>query len=291
MTTLLFCVGATKAGTSWLHRFLSDHPQCHLRAIKELHYFDALDFGGAEGQLKRLARERERFEGQMPTAQGPRVLNLARQVADRLEWASVIARGREDRSAYLAYLTGGQGAGQQLVADMTPAYGLLSTERLKAMAGLLPDVRFVYLLRDPVERLWSHVRMLAGRNSPDGAADAETAADLLDGTIAGREEGIAKRSDYRAAIEKLRRAVDPKRLCIMFYEEMVSGDGMRRLCAFLGLDFVAPDTARRIHVSPPLQMTPAQRRAARDWLAPQYDYVRAEIGALPPAWRTEYQKV
>ena len=34
--TVLFCVGAAKAGTSWFHSYLENHPDCHMRGIKEL---------------------------------------------------------------------------------------------------------------------------------------------------------------------------------------------------------------------------------------------------------------
>ena len=37
--TFLFCVGATKAGTSWLYEHLYAHPECRFRTIKELHDF------------------------------------------------------------------------------------------------------------------------------------------------------------------------------------------------------------------------------------------------------------
>ena len=40
MATMAICVGATKAGTSFLYEHLAAHPQCHFRTIKELHYFD-----------------------------------------------------------------------------------------------------------------------------------------------------------------------------------------------------------------------------------------------------------
>ena len=52
--SVMICVGSAKSGTSWLHRYLSDHPDCHFRAIKELHYF-----GGFEGDA--LARNRARI--------------------------------------------------------------------------------------------------------------------------------------------------------------------------------------------------------------------------------------
>ena len=40
---MLYCVGATKAGTSWLYRALHDHPGCAVRAVKEMHYWDTFD--------------------------------------------------------------------------------------------------------------------------------------------------------------------------------------------------------------------------------------------------------
>jgi hypothetical protein len=43
--TFQICTGATKAGTSWLCRYLLAHPDCHLRAIKERHFFNSADAG------------------------------------------------------------------------------------------------------------------------------------------------------------------------------------------------------------------------------------------------------
>jgi hypothetical protein len=38
------CVGAQKAGTSWLYRQLEPHPDFWMPPVKELHYFDQLSF-------------------------------------------------------------------------------------------------------------------------------------------------------------------------------------------------------------------------------------------------------
>jgi hypothetical protein len=43
--TFQICTGATKAGTSWLYRYFLGHPDCHLRAIKERHFFNSADAG------------------------------------------------------------------------------------------------------------------------------------------------------------------------------------------------------------------------------------------------------
>jgi hypothetical protein len=52
--TLMFGLGATRAGSTWLYRYLAGHPECALPRVKELHYFSTLDLGGRQRQLKRL---------------------------------------------------------------------------------------------------------------------------------------------------------------------------------------------------------------------------------------------
>ena len=39
--THLVGIGAQKAGTTWLARYLEHHPEAYVSPIKELHYFDA----------------------------------------------------------------------------------------------------------------------------------------------------------------------------------------------------------------------------------------------------------
>ena len=38
--TLVIGIGAQKAGTTWLYRYLRTHPQVGMSPIKELHYWD-----------------------------------------------------------------------------------------------------------------------------------------------------------------------------------------------------------------------------------------------------------
>lgn len=288
---LFFSVGATKAGTSWLHSYLQDHPECHLRGIKELHYFDTLNLGRNRVRMETLERARLKLEARLVTAPPARIEELRGQIATRLEWEAVMARASDDPAAYLGYLTAGAGPAHRLVADMTPSYALLGEDQLGAMARLMPDTRFLYLMRDPLARLWSHVRMVAARSSPSGRAEPEEASRLLLRVLAGAEPGIERRGDYRAAVGRLRRSVAPERLKIMFYETMISEEGMASLCDFLGLSYKTPDTERVVHAGPPLEIGEDEARAAHAWLEPQYEFVRAEVGAPPAAWQDSLQKV
>ena len=284
---MLFGVGATKAGTSWLHDHLSAHPECHFRSIKELHYFDTVQHDRFNGALRNAKAEVARLSDRLLSAAGAKLAHLTQRVADLNDWIAVLTLKTLDWAAYRGYLTRGAGA-RRLVGDVTPAYALLPEARLRDMAGFAPDVRFVYLMRDPVARFWSHVRMLARRGAPE-AQYAQAAGALFDritgGDTSGEAGGLLARGDYRAALEKLDRAVDPARLLVMFQEELMTIPGLARLSAFLGIADTGADFDRRVHEGLPLPLTVAQRTRAQTFLRPQYDYAATRFPALPDAWR------
>lgn len=280
MGVVFLCVGAAKAGTSWLHRQLSAHPECHFRSIKELHYFDAIQNGRLADELKRHRDQQKdllhRTAGQPTAAQTTRL-------ADRADWIDVLEQGGEVQP-YLDYLT--EGADGRVTGDMTPAYALLPETKLAAMTKMAPDVRFLYILRDPLERLWSHVRMIAARRDADGRVNERRCDRILRRTLDGEESQIVVRSDYAGALRRLTASVAPARLMIEVFEEMVKGDGFARICDFLGIARRVPDPVP-VHAGQPLAMTARQRREALEWLAPQYDAARAALGHLPESWAME----
>lgn len=268
---ILFGVGAAKAGTSWLFRWLSSHPECHLRAVKEVHYFDTLEHDRWERRLQELEGERARA-----AAEGARAGRLA-----DLDALIGLFRARGEVASYHAYLAEGR-QGARVIGEVTPAYALLPDARLRQMDAL-GDARFLYVLRDPVDRLWSHVRMIARRREPSGEVTAERAGRILSRALRGEEDHIMRRGDYRGAMERLAAAIPAPRRLAVFFEEMVSGAATSRICAFLGIAPLAPLSAP-VHAGGTLEMTADQVRAARAALEPQYSYVASRLGHLPPAW-------
>lgn len=286
--TLLYCVGATKAGTSWLYRHLSQHPECHLRSIKELHYFDMIETGS---QKRYLRQQRERIARlRAAVADGDDRPATQRQLRDAMDWKSVIAADPADEAAYLAYLKAGRGA-RDLVADITPAYALLPEGRLSQMQALSSRSRFVYLLRDPVSRLWSQARMLATRRTADLADFPARAAEMLEGMLVAIQRGIPDREDYVGAITRLRAAIAPERLLILLQDDLMSSPGLSRLHGFLGISDRPGDFDRRIHEGTPLAMPEDLRARARDALRPQYDFVARLFPDLPDSWRRNMTEV
>ncbi len=277
---VLFGVGATKAGTSWLHDYLSGHPDCHFRAVKELHYFDMSSPQAQARQLARLTMDVEVLSAQQAAATGSKADRLRVRVQDTRDWLGVL-QARSD-AGYLDYMTAG--ANGRLVGDVTPSYAMMPEPALRHMVGLTPASKVVYLMRDPVSRLWSHVRMMAAR-SPKGDF-AATARGVMAQVLAAGEGGhdLLLRGDYRAALPKLMAAVPGARLLVMFMEDLMTAPGVARLCGFLGLRTHNPDLDRRVHEGTPLAMDADQRSAAQRLLRPQYDAVTALFPALPDAW-------
>lgn len=272
--TLLFCVGATKAGTTWLYRHLATHPDCRVRAIKELHYFDTVESGAWTRRLKLYRALKAKLGAGQHTA----------ALRDVRDWIDVLKRRTEDIPAYLSYVTGGA-EGRRLVADITPSYAGLPVSRLALMARILPDVRFLYLLRDPVSRFWSHVRMLALRQVRSAAAVPAAARAMMSEILAGRSTAVVERGDYAANVSHLRMAVAPQKLSLVVQEEMMTETGIRGLWAFLGIGAAKADFSRRAHEGVQAPLTAEERTALRRWLQPQYDFVEDLFGRLPQAWQ------
>lgn len=286
--TTLICVGATKAGTSWLYDHLAGHPDCHLRSVKELHFFDPPESGLPRMQARSNAAEIARLTGLLAQAEaapdnGARAARLRRRIADMAAWNAVLERGAGDLAAYRGYLNEGRGAAR-LVADVTPSYALLPVAGLRRLLDVAADVRILYLLRDPVARLWSHVRMLAAREARPGQDLAALAGARMDRALAGDDLYFGGRGDYRGCLERLRAAFAPARLMVMFTEDLMTAPGLARLWSFLGIGPGPADFATRVHEGVRLPLSQTLRDRARDALRGQYDFVAQAFPTLPAAW-------
>ena len=291
--TLLYGVGATKAGTSWLYRYLHDHDACKMPAVKEAHYWDTFDPQKRDKQIAaytlRLSELTALQQHALTENRSWQVRNMDRRIACMRELLEVLRGDRDEDLAYVAWLMRGA-EGAKLVGDITPNYATLSEERLGEMAALTPTSKFLFLLRDPIDRLWSHVRMQARRFRQDGEVYAKKANNILWRVVnAGAEAHIMERGDYPAIVSKLRRVVPDGRLMVSFIEELVTPEGLRRLCTFLGIPFQSGD-AVRVHAGEEVPMRADLQPKVAAYLQDQYDWVAMNVGPLPARWQDNLQR-
>lgn len=268
----VFSLGAQKAGTTWMYGYFRNHPQIHVPKPKELHYFDSLwlpDHGAfAQGCRARLTELEERG------ASGP-ALDLARALVRMHD-----APG-EDHAAYRDILMRGY-TSEVCVADITPSYGSLGLDHLQRMLADFAPAKMIFVLRDPVQRMWSQIRMHLARR--DGAVTHAAADEMIARMMRGQGERIWKRSRLGLTLRYVR-ALPPEQVKVMYYETLFEDAQIRDLCGFLGVDFVPADFDRRYRASDALDMTTAQRATLR-WLnEPEYRAIHQMEGAsVPDVW-------
>jgi hypothetical protein len=293
--TLMFCVGATKAGTSWLYSYLHGHEDCVLQSVKESHFFDTISKPRLKPQIDAWKAQRdmlvERRMNAIAVDDQMRATRLKTQIDDLATLIKAVRQRDEGIQAYHDYLfAGAQDA--KLVGDHTPAYALLDEERLAQMLAMSENVKFVFLMRDPIDRLWSHVRMIAKRttDTSDGF-EAKSRAVLKSVTCEGGETHLSKRGDYPAIVAKLKNAVPKDKLYFEYFERLLTDDGIRDLCDFLGISYVPANTDKKVHEGKSLKMDDEMRGWAAKFTAPHYAFVKETFGALPERWQTNMARV
>ncbi|PRY21508.1 sulfotransferase family protein [Aliiruegeria haliotis] len=279
---VIFCLGTQKAGTSWLWHYLKDHWACHVFYQKELHFFDALHINRNEQVHRisnRLNRAVEKLRQASPEEYNQALTNV-RRLGHRLD---MYRAGQEGRAAYLANMMVGSGKARYL-CDLTPGYQLLSEDGLRDMASVGRSPRFLFIMRDPVARLWSQVRMNASDAGAEGAAMAQRSQDVIRRLL--KEGGPElKRADYRGALERMDNVLPADRTLVLFYEDLFQQETADRLCGFLGIKSRPVDT-RVFYEGSKANLPEDLRLACREMLKDQYDYVLDRFGERVPAkWR------
>lgn len=153
------CIGAQKAGTSWLYKVLQEHPQIYMPPINELHFFDRI---GTEDRSMRyrhhqLAHKmiaKEKANGD--DADADRIRYLERIVSHdtvSVDWY---------RETFSWPVADGVRKG-----DITPSYLELSDPEVAYARELLGPAKLILIIRRPLDRQLSQLRMWAYRQEGD----------------------------------------------------------------------------------------------------------------------------
>ena len=267
--TFVLGLGAQKAGTSWLHDYLASSPACAPAFRKEMHLWDGLDLPSEAWMRRRVLTRATRALARCERGESrPGDADAVRQAGFYL-----------DPDGYVDYYAGLTRGPAFLTVDMTPSYALLTAARLRdirdrfAARGL--EVVPVFVLRDPVERIWSMVRMNQHRRPADFPGPSwEWVGRLY------AHEDHALRTRYEITLAALDEAFGPGRSWVGFYEELFTDDTLGDLCARLGIDFLSPRRDVVINSVPRSDGLPEElvARVARHF-SPTYRDVRRRFGA------------
>lgn len=186
------CIGAQKAGTSWLYRQLVRHRSVAFPQGKEVHYWDWVQ------------------DGKRPS----------------------------NNPLYASYFQSQEDG--VLLGDMTPAYAQLRETYIEQLHAMYPEVRILFILRNPVERAWSAAKMVLdfAQMSPSEAGLEWFRRVLL-------SESSVDRGRYEMTISRWLRYFDRSQLLILQYDDLIADPRALLLSVadFLALD---PGPFRRL---------------------------------------------
>jgi hypothetical protein len=252
-------IGAQKAGTTWLDRNLRTHPQIWLPPEKEIHFFDLprpLPFAALLVAPIRTARHWARAR-------------LAR------DWAKVRARQQtlawyvryyfqpRTRRWYRSLFTPGPG---QICGEATPRYAPLPAKSIARLHQMMPHLKIIYLLRDPIDRMWSDLIMFHTPRFGGNGLRRATASSLK--SFLSKPENLAH-SSYAANLARWSRFYPEERIFIGYHEEIGSQPEalLRRLYEFLGVDPALPGSLARARERINSKSYPRPRRSLTRKLA------------------------
>lgn len=261
------CIGAQKAGTSWLNVQLSKHPQLWLPTVKELHFFDHLYVEDNRSwtlthiQRNALSALQSHLDKNTPPDWG--FVRYLADLSDRMPFTEAWYARAYDRPR----------ARTRMCGDITPEYCTLPYEGIEHIKQLLPAVKLIYIVRDPVERALSQLRMNLERSNKEPSLDR-----LLKMC---EHPDLDNRGDYRTYIPRWKRHFDASRLLILPYGDMRSSpaDFMMRIESHLGVNhYKKYEFARRVHETRKVPMPVEVIDLLEKRYAPQRDFLRTEFG-------------
>lgn len=266
-------IGAQKAGTTWLYDNLRHHPSIWMTPIKELHWFDVLmpprALGGRHTYRHKVGWRRY----------APALRNCS--VSD-LRWIRHFYVAMERSGSYSSLFDHARHMGL-LTGEFTPAYAILDSSTVRQVAEILPaNCQIVFVMREPVDRLWSGIRMYCKKRGISVGQMSESEIDEL----SLRPEHFL-RSDYARTIENW--SVFGNRVGYFFFEHLRESPAtfLSDVLRFLGVNdkWRSPrltTIANRAGDEARLPDRLREKWAKR--LRPSVNAVHQVVGTLPDSW-------
>lgn len=275
-------IGAAKAGSTWLARYLESHPQVCMSPYKELHYFDSIFVPElvTDAISRRFAEQLSQTASKIDTGKEVNLIYRVRDLAKRLEM-------NVNPRAYVEYFDNLLKPHHRAFGEITPSYSMIGEGGFKAILGLYPMAKFILILRNPVDRFWSQIRF-SQKIVPGFSASAEARRRLSD-------PQYTERGNYRLTLDSLECAVPSRQVYVAFYEDLFGPKGrgeMKRLTGFLGIDHREADHSMVVNRGVEESMDPSVRSAALQRFETAYSAVAERYRAcLPESWKRDIEEL
>lgn len=205
-------IGAQRCGTSWLFNQLRMHPEFKLPFIKEFHYFDrnrkypSPNFIADKFFIQRLANVNFRKRMMIDFTKA-----IRNKDNERFKWFLNFYLPNVSDSWYLSKFSKLDG----LTGELSPSYSILDIEDIYRMKKLLPHVKLIFLIRDPIDRAWSSFRFNYSTNRIKKSLEYEDIIDYFN------SPGQELRGNYLRTIQNYSAFFKTNQMILGFYDAIL----------------------------------------------------------------------
>lgn len=277
--SLFLGVGAMKAGTTWLYALLDRHPDLFFSFEKEIHYFHHAHMrSDVLSEARRMENARDKYLSvNVNVARASGFRNRARWTANYLDdpvddlWYRNLFLFRNR---------------QEYCCDFSNLYALLDEAAWGRVRAITDRLRVLYILRDPVKRLWSHVKFHLQITGQTANLDRWGPDEFR---RFGSRSFIWENAEYGRAVRAMRAALEPEMLKIAFFEHIHADprkflQSIEDFLAVRRFDFPQALIDRRVNES----VSHPMPSYFPELFAPEFrrivDELRAEGLTLPETW-------
>lgn len=221
-------LGVQKAGTTWVHSYLRQYDEVNFGRMKEYHIWDALNIGTCSN-----------FK-----------INPNKAISSRQSLIQFLMQNFSiSYWSYFRRLV--QKDSVRITGDITPSYSGLSKDRLDFIRHNLAlknfNVKFIFLVKDPVERCWSAVRMKRRNQERIGEAPKKTEEAEL--SLYYKTKEAAFRTDYVSTLTNIESVFKKEDCFLATYESLFTNTEITRLSNFLGVKSFPSFSTRKTNIS------------------------------------------
>lgn len=222
------CIGAQKSGTSWLHYNLFLHPEMEMPPEKKINFYLTDFCPWWERYLFNLFVKHSNIYSHLRSQYLAWLQDTNKK--DSLEWYKHFLFLPPTIQNYRKLFPKSHG---KKSGDISPGYAQMPERRIKELAKAFPNLKIIYLLRNPIDRTWSQFKMinkdLLLTKKDNNDIDTDILRHIMD-------EKYIFLSNYKISLEHWERFF-PGRVKVWFYDQLCenSENVFMEICEYLDI--------------------------------------------------------
>ena len=274
---LFLSVGAMKAGTTWLYSLLEKHPDLYFTPEKEIHFLNHFYVN------KNVLRDEYRLN-QAKNRLRPEATNHIGIYKKLSRWYAMYLESPKDFLWYERLFS--LNKQKKYNCDFSNLSCHLEEKHWIQLKEKYPKVKLIYILREPVDRLWSHTKF---HHQFAGKGTDFVHWNTRDFNYFIKEKFIWENAKYSTYIERMRKVFDETEFKVFFFEEMSREPEkyLYELEEFLGIQHMDYDSTRlfkKVNSSKSIEMPDSFREASLKLIKPEIDKLKVMGIDIPESW-------